>query len=488
MRAWTESPIGRRGDAPFWFIDYVGSTDTHPVLYNEVVVDSPENKPLAIDVLHGKPDRMTRSAGGGRVVTRYVWDKPPAVPEEPLAPKLSETLPVVVGSTFASWGDFRDWYRAAVKGFTEPDDQVRRMAAELTHDKKTRDDKLRAIFEFVADDIRYVNYVSGEWWLPNRPQELLARRQGDCDDKAMLLITLLKAIGIEANEALVQTRHTAQPSLLRAEHVAIPLFDHGIAYLPGDKGKPGIWLDATSPESRLGPLPSMDARTVAFFIDEGAGQGGRHAAELAGRARRRRDLEDHVVGVGRGRPRRGRAALGRRGVRASHEPEAARRARAVGGAVPGAGLLSHRAGQGRRSTSRRTCPSGVALLRYGAHSEGLGAARGPGAGGAAGRELDANLAARAADDAHAAGGAAAAHGPGPRDAHHHASCRRLATVSPTCRPAATRPGGSLARRTSSSSAGARAPSWSSAAWSSTWRPSPWTSTPSGAAGCRASMG
>src|SRR5262249_17409916 len=37
----------------------------------------------------------------------------------------------------------------------------------------------------------------------------------------------------------------------------------------GEKGKPGIWLDATSPESRLGPLPSMDARTVAFFIDEG---------------------------------------------------------------------------------------------------------------------------------------------------------------------------------------------------------------------------
>ena len=84
-----------------------------------------------------------------------------------------------------------------------------------------------------------------------------------------LLITLLKAIGIQANEVLVQTRYTAQPSLLRASKAAIPLFDHGIAYLPGEKGKPGIWLDATSPESRLGPLPSMDARTVAFFIDEG---------------------------------------------------------------------------------------------------------------------------------------------------------------------------------------------------------------------------
>jgi hypothetical protein len=182
---------------------------------------------------------------------------------------LSESLPVVVGSTFSSWHDFREWYRGAVAGFTEPDDQVRRLAAELTKGKKTRDEKLKAIFDYVSDDIRYVNYVSGEWWLPNRPQELLARRQGDCDDKAMLLITLLRSIGIEATEVLVQTRYTGEPSLLRSEKAAIPVFDHGIAYLPGKDGVPGMWLDATSPQSRLGPLPSMDARTLSLFVHEG---------------------------------------------------------------------------------------------------------------------------------------------------------------------------------------------------------------------------
>ena len=269
VRSWTAGPVGRRGDAPFFFIDYVGSTDTHPVLYNEVVVDAPADAPLAIDVLHGTAERVIEVPMPGRQVTRYVWEHPPTVPEEPLAPQLSEVLPVVVGSTFAGWGPFRDWYRAAVAGFTEPDEQVRRIAAELTRGKRTRDEKLRALFDFVADDIRYVNYVSGEWWLPNRPQELLARRQGDCDDKAVLLITLLRAVGIEATEVLVQTRYTGQPSLLRSEKVAIPLFDHGIAYLPGEGGKPGVWLDATSPESRLGPLPSMDARTLALFADVG---------------------------------------------------------------------------------------------------------------------------------------------------------------------------------------------------------------------------
>ncbi len=269
IRSWTSGPVGRRGDPPFYFTDYAGSLATHPLLYNDVVVDSPADRPLAVDVLHGKADRITDETKKGRRVIRMIWDRPVSVPDEPLAPRSTEVIPTIVGSTFASWKEFREWYQAAVQGFTEPDEQVRRLAADLTKGKTTRDEKVKAIFEYVADDIRYVNYISGEWWLPNRPQQLLARRQGDCDDKAILLITLLKAVGIEATEVLVQTRYTAEPSLLLSQKAAVPLFDHGIAYLPGPGGAPGQWLDATSPQSRIGPLPSMDARAYALYVSQG---------------------------------------------------------------------------------------------------------------------------------------------------------------------------------------------------------------------------
>ncbi|HEU4536968.1 MAG TPA: transglutaminase-like domain-containing protein, partial [Polyangiaceae bacterium] len=272
LRSWTLGPVGRRGDSPFYFLDYAGAPSTHPLLFNEIVVDSPRAKPLAIDVLHGQPDRTVRVDEGARQVVRYIWDKPPQFADEPFAPKPSEIYPTLVGSTFASWEEFRVWYRGAIAGFTEPDDQVRRLAAELVRGKTSRQDKLKAIFDFVADDIRYVNYVSGEWWLPNRPQQLLARRQGDCDDKAILLITLLKSVGIDATEVLIQTRHTQQPSVLLSPKAAIPMFDHGIAYLPARGGEPAIWLDATSPQSRLGPVPSMDVRTRALFVSEGSAQ------------------------------------------------------------------------------------------------------------------------------------------------------------------------------------------------------------------------
>jgi len=265
FRSWTAGPVGGRGDPPFYRLDYAGALSTHPVLYNEDVIESPPDRPIYASVVNGKADRVEEKDENGRHVVRYVWDHPVNVPDEPLAPPLSEVVPVLAMSTFHDWNAFRAWYSEAVRGFTEPDAQVRELAAKLTRGKATREAKLRALFDFVADDIRYVNYVSGEWWLPNRPQQLLARREGDCDDKALLLITLLKAVGIDAQEVMVQTRMTGQPSIVRARGVAIPLFDHGIAFLPGPGG--GTYLDATSPQSRLGPLPSMDARAVALRMD-----------------------------------------------------------------------------------------------------------------------------------------------------------------------------------------------------------------------------
>ncbi len=270
IRTWTAGPVGRRGDAPFFFTDYVGSIDSQPVLYNEVVIDNPDGSPLSFDVIGGQPDDRKVVRKDGRTVTHLIWNDPPRIPDEPLSPRVSELVPVVVGSIYRDWAAFRGWYQGAVEGFTAPDEQIKRLARELTEGKTAREDKVRALFEFVADDIRYVNFVSGEWWLPNRPQQLLARRQGDCDDKAMLLISLLSAVGIEAQEVLVQTRYTAERRVMQSSRVAVPLFDHGIIYLPDGKGG-GRFLDATSPKSRMGALPAMDSDAMVLLIDDAGG-------------------------------------------------------------------------------------------------------------------------------------------------------------------------------------------------------------------------
>jgi transglutaminase-like putative cysteine protease/tetratricopeptide (TPR) repeat protein len=269
VRNWTRGPVGRRGDPPFFFVDYVGSVETSPVLHNEVVIDAPVGSPFAFDVIGGDPDERRSEERDGRRITHLIWTAPPSIPDEPFAPKMSELVPVVVGSIYPGWGAFLSWYEGAVEGFTTPDEQIKRIASEITEGKRTREQKVEALFDFVADDIRYVNFVSGEWWLPNRPQQLLARRQGDCDDKAMLLIGLLRAVGIEAHEVLIQTRHTAQRRVMQSSKAAIPMFDHGIIYLPNENGEGGRYLDATSPKSRMGSLPAMDSGAMALLVGPG---------------------------------------------------------------------------------------------------------------------------------------------------------------------------------------------------------------------------
>ena len=57
FRSWTAGPVGGRGDPPFFRLDYAGGQSTHPVLYNEVVVESPRDRPIYVDVVNGKADR-----------------------------------------------------------------------------------------------------------------------------------------------------------------------------------------------------------------------------------------------------------------------------------------------------------------------------------------------------------------------------------------------------------------------------------------------
>lgn len=278
-RGYTELPVGDRSAPPFYFMDYGGGPTTHPVLWNEVIVRAPKKRPLYTTVVNADLDKTmqhttTAEKGTGRTIERYVWPTPITLPEEPLQPKSSEIYPTLIGSQFKTWDDFVGWYKAGIESFASVDPRVKRKAEELIKKAKanTREEKIRAIFNWIADQVKYVNYVSGEQWLPNRPQNVLDRMQGDCDDKAMLLMTMLKAIGIpDAQEVLVQTRYTGMPSVITAKGAVAPLFDHGIAYLPANGKLPERYLDATSPESRIGPLPAMDARASAIRIVPEAG-------------------------------------------------------------------------------------------------------------------------------------------------------------------------------------------------------------------------
>ena len=99
-----------------------------------------------------------------------------------------------------------------------------------------------AVLRFMQDDIRYQGIETGaEAYTPADPSLVFARRFGDCKDKTMLCVVILRALGIESNPVLVSTdlRQTIQDW-----QPAATAFNHAIVQV--SVNHQNFWLDPTA--------------------------------------------------------------------------------------------------------------------------------------------------------------------------------------------------------------------------------------------------
>jgi len=82
----------------------------------------------------------------------------------------------------------------ALQGKTTP--MVRQLAVQLTMSLPQKDwlSEINALFYFVRDNIRYVRDIRNVETL-HTADRVLMNRAGDCDDKSVLLASLLESIG-----------------------------------------------------------------------------------------------------------------------------------------------------------------------------------------------------------------------------------------------------------------------------------------------------
>jgi len=130
-------------------------------------------------------------------------------------------------------------------------------------------DRMETIARIVAvlqKAVRYTGIEFGEASLqPTPAAEILKRHYGDCKDKAALLVAMLRAAGIDADMALLNTGpgRDVEPDLPGIQ------FDHAIVYVPAAQGSDALWIDATAEYFEVGTLPEMDKGRQALIIAEG---------------------------------------------------------------------------------------------------------------------------------------------------------------------------------------------------------------------------
>jgi transglutaminase-like putative cysteine protease len=143
-------------------------------------------------------------------------------------------------SSFKNWADVNTWAQNIFTLKNEPN--LESVFKEIFTGKETMDDKINKILNFVQDDIRYMGIEAGIGSIkPLSPEQVIKQRFGDCKDKSLLLVTLLKKIGItEAFPALVNT------TLKQKTDQFFPtneIFDHCIVSF--NYNKKTYWIDPT---------------------------------------------------------------------------------------------------------------------------------------------------------------------------------------------------------------------------------------------------
>ncbi len=175
--------------------------------------------------------------GPGKVYTWERRDVPPA-PFEDDAPSWSETIPWIQATDFAKWNDVARWASDLFRVDEQNMPGLSSLAATWTGDPAER---ALAAIRFVQDDVRYLGMEIGpNSHKPHPPGEVLAQRFGDCKDKALLLTTLLRIVGVEADPALVNTRARQTLDAWQPSPFA---FDHAIVRIR--LGGRTAWVDAT---------------------------------------------------------------------------------------------------------------------------------------------------------------------------------------------------------------------------------------------------
>ena len=147
----------------------------------------------------------------------------------------------IVISEFANWKDVADWERPIYEKAIDFSDDVKQLAVSLTQNYQADEERLVAALQWVQNEVRYLALSLGEsTHVPSNPSVTLDRRFGDCKDKTVLLISLLRQMGFEAYPALVNTNYGKK---LDDHPFRLHAFDHVLVYVQY-KGK-NLWLDPT---------------------------------------------------------------------------------------------------------------------------------------------------------------------------------------------------------------------------------------------------
>ncbi len=136
---------------------------------------------------------------------------------------------------FSSTKDLYRWYKSLVDGMKDDPEPLKEKVAELTAKAETDIDKLKAIYYWVQDNVRYIAFEDGiAGFQPEACQSVFQNKYGDCKGMANLTKNMLQLAGFDARLTWIGTKRIAYdyslPSLVVDNHMICSVFLDGQQY------------------------------------------------------------------------------------------------------------------------------------------------------------------------------------------------------------------------------------------------------------------
>jgi hypothetical protein len=184
----------------------------------------------------------------------------------------------------ADWKAMGKWYLNLVGQRVDASPEIKQEVATLTGPKVTVRQKMQAIAAFVQHDIRYVGIWLGiGGFQPHSAPEVFSHRYGDCKDKATLVRSMLREIGVDSYYVVINDRrgtvtgdmpaHSGFNHMITAIKLPDGLDDPSlIATIQHPKLGKLLFFDPTNDLIPLGELPGYEQASYALLVGPDGGE------------------------------------------------------------------------------------------------------------------------------------------------------------------------------------------------------------------------
>ena len=199
-------------------------------------------QPKRIRLFNSKVKPTVKQVADG---VEYVYRQSPVAPVviNSESPGWYDPLSRMEFSNFSNWGEVVNWALPIYEPLLSSNPTIRTLADDIRSAHTNKEEQVVAALQLVQGKIRYLGMEMGIGsHQPSAPHDTWTRRYGDCKDKSVLFVSILRELQIDAHPALVNTdlRYRVADRLPSPKN-----FNHVITRVA--LGDEIYWLDPTRP-------------------------------------------------------------------------------------------------------------------------------------------------------------------------------------------------------------------------------------------------